>query len=120
MKHRGIVFILSDFLAEGYETVLRKLARRHDVVALMVQDERECVLPEIGYILLQDPETGVERWIDSSSPSFQRWFQEEVRQKKLAKDQIFKNNQIEVLRVQTQEDYAEAVVQFFRARSRRR
>ena len=120
MKHRGIVFILSDFLAEGYESALRKLARRHDVVALTVNDEREFDLPEIGYLLIKDPETGLERWVDSSSFHFQKWFKEEVHQKKSMRDQIFKSNQIEALNIQTQEDYADAVVRFFRARSKRR
>ena len=41
MKHKGIIVVVSDFLAEGYETSLRRLARRHDVVAIQVQDHAE-------------------------------------------------------------------------------
>ncbi|NDC39625.1 MAG: VWA domain-containing protein, partial [Proteobacteria bacterium] len=44
MKHRGIVFILSDFLAEGYESALRKLARRHDVVWLPQMNSQQAGL----------------------------------------------------------------------------
>jgi uncharacterized protein (DUF58 family) len=120
MKHRGIVFILSDFMAAGYETALRRLARRHDVVAMMIHDEREVELPELGYVLFRDPETGVERWVDSSSYSFQKWFKDEMTQRASLRDQIFKSNQIEVLKILTKEDFADAVVRFFRVRSRRR
>ena len=47
MKHAGVVFVLSDFLAEGYELPLKRLARRHDVIAVNVGDERE----SLAYVL---------------------------------------------------------------------
>ena len=58
MKHSGVVFVISDFIAQGYETALRRLARRHDVMAISVADPRERDVPAVGQLLLVDPETG--------------------------------------------------------------
>ncbi len=120
MKHSGVVFVMSDFLATGYERALKRLARRHDVVAIRISDEREQNIPDLGQILLLDPETGAERLVNTSSYSFQKWFKE--YQKKLEQDQhsAFSGGRIEVLNILTKDDYGEAVVRFFRARSRRR
>ncbi len=120
MKHSGVVFVMSDFLATGYERALKRLARRHDVVVIRIGDEREQNIPELGQILLLDPETGAERLVNTSSYSFQKWFKE--YQKKLEQDQhsAFSGGRIEVLNILTKDDYGEAVVRFFRARSRRR
>ena len=61
MKRRGIVAVISDFQAEGYERALGILRRRHDVIALHLQDPREAELPDAGLVALLDPETGERR-----------------------------------------------------------
>ncbi len=61
-RRRAIVFVVSDFLDEGYERALRKLALRHDVVPLRVFDRRELELPVLGQVCLQDMERGA--WVE--------------------------------------------------------
>ena len=58
LRRRAVIFVLSDFLATGYESALGRLARRHDVVALQLIDPRERELPDAGLVTLWDPETG--------------------------------------------------------------
>jgi len=120
MKHGGVIFVFSDFLATGYESSLRRLTRRHDVVVVNVGDERERIVPNIGHLLIVDPETGRERFIDTGSYGFKKWFGEFAQARESVTQEIFKAGRIEQLRVLTKEDYGEAVVRFFRARSRRR
>lgn len=120
MKHGGIVFIISDFLSEGYELPLRRLAKKHDVVAVVIQDERETQIPDVGQILMQDPETGEECFVDTSSYAFKKWFKDYRNQFETNLLTVLKNSQIENLKILTKEDYGEAVVRFFRARSRKR
>jgi uncharacterized protein (DUF58 family) len=122
MKHSGVVFVISDFIAprESYDVELKRLGRKHDVVAISIGDEREANLPPLGQVLMQDPESGEERLVDTASYAFQKWHKEQ----KLAREEdarlAFRGGRVELLKVQTREDYAEAVVRFFRARARRR
>ena len=120
MKHSGVVFIISDFLTEGYDVALKKLARKHDVVAVKITDEREEEIPSLGPVLFIDPETQEERFVDTSSYGFKKWFEEFKTALKTDTESALKGSQVETLKIVTKEDYGEAVVRFFRARSRRK
>lgn len=120
MKHAGVVFIISDFMASDYDVALKRLARRHDVVAVSVGDQRELEVPEGGQFLFVDPETGREAWVDTASYAFRKWLKEYRTEMDTDRETAFKGGKVETLRVLTQDDYGEAVVRFFRARSRRR
>jgi uncharacterized protein (DUF58 family) len=120
MKHQGVVFVISDFMAEGYEVALKRLARRHDVVAVSIGDERELEVPEVGSLLLVDPETGQESWVDTSSYAFKKWLKDYRAELETDTATALKGGKVELLRVLTREDYGEAVVRFFRARSSRK
>jgi uncharacterized protein (DUF58 family) len=65
-KRRSIVFILSDFLDQGWETALAVAARRHDVIPLVLIDPVERDLPNVGLVEVEDLETGVRRMLDTS------------------------------------------------------
>jgi uncharacterized protein (DUF58 family) len=119
MKHCGIVFVISDFLADGYGIALKRLGRKHDVVAVMIGDEREKQIPNLGHVFFVDPETGSERLVDTSSYAFQKWLKEEDRKYEAIAQTALRGGRIEYLGIQTKDDYANAVVRFFRARSRR-
>jgi len=119
LKHKGIVFILSDFMAKDYELPLRRLARRHEVVALWLRDDREMEVPSVGTVLMQDPETGEERYVDTGSYTFKTWVKEHAKQWVSRTEEIFRSKGIEFLSIRTQEDYGTALVGFFaRRRSR--
>jgi uncharacterized protein (DUF58 family) len=120
MKHAGIIFVMSDFLTQGYEKSLKKLARKHEVVALHIGDEREKEIPELGQMLLVDPETQEERWVDTSSYLFKKWVTEYHQALEAERQAAFKGGRVELLQIQTKDNYGEAVLRFFRARSRRK
>ncbi len=67
LRRRSIVFIVSDFLDEGYEEALRGLARRHEVIALTLRDPIDAAMPDLGLIAVADAETGERLWIDTSN-----------------------------------------------------
>ncbi len=67
LRHRSIVVVLSDFVAEGWERPLRRLAARHEVVAIAVEDPRERNLPEAGWLELSDAETGQRVLLDTGN-----------------------------------------------------
>ncbi len=121
MKHSGIVFVISDFLSDqDFEKPLKRLARRHDVIALRIGDRRELEVPEVGHVIFVDPETGQEKVVDTTSYGFQKW----LEQRRVVVENQFqgrlRSGGAELLEVLTQDDYLQAVVKFFRSRSRRR
>lgn len=66
LRHRSIVAVLSDFRAQGWEEALGRLAARHDVVAVTVDDPREVDLPDAGWVDLEDAESGQRVLLDTS------------------------------------------------------
>ena len=67
-RRKSVVFLVSDFVASGYERALRVAGRRHDLVAVALQDPRETALPDVGIVELEDAETGEEILVDTSDP----------------------------------------------------
>ncbi len=67
VKKRSICFLVSDYLATGYERPLRLAARRHDLVGLHLYDPREKELPAVGLLRATDAESGKTQWIDTDS-----------------------------------------------------
>ena len=65
MHRRVIVFLLSDFLDEGFEKSLKRSGRRHDLVAVRITDPREEELPPVGLLELEDAETGQRLLLDT-------------------------------------------------------
>jgi uncharacterized protein (DUF58 family) len=120
LKHSGIVFILSDFKAEGYESALRQLARKHDVVAIRIEDPGESHLPDLGRIALVDPETGAEIEAGLDSSSFRSALSESTTCFEARTQQIFNLAGVDSLPVKTPEDHVEAVLLFLKRRKNRR
>src|SRR5207244_2623478 len=66
VRRRAVVFLVSDFRDRGYERTLAITARRHDVVAISIDDPRERDLPKVGLLVARDAETGAPLVIDTS------------------------------------------------------
>jgi uncharacterized protein (DUF58 family) len=66
LRHRAIVVVLSDFRADGWEDPLARLAARHDVVAITIDDPRERELPDAGWVDMEDAETSQRVLLDTS------------------------------------------------------
>jgi uncharacterized protein (DUF58 family) len=119
MKHKGILFVASDFYAEGYESPLKKLANRHDLIALTVSDPRESELPPLGFIETIDAETGRPGWVNAASFAFRRTFTKRREQAETEIKNRLSNAGFDRITLSTGEDYLKAVVEYF-SRSRRK
>jgi uncharacterized protein (DUF58 family) len=118
LRRRAVVFILSDFIATGHETVLARLARRHDVVALHLVDPRERALPVAGMVTLWDPETDQWRRIDTEAPAVRAYFAKRAEAFDRDLAQGFREQNVDLLRLETGQPYAEPLLTFFRRRER--
>ena len=117
LRRRGIVAVISDFQATGYERALGALRRRHDVVALHLQDPREAEVPEAGLVALTDPETGERIVADTARPDVRRALADPVFEKAR---QVFKKTRVDALTLSTAGSYEGPLRGFFKARERRR
>ncbi len=120
LKQRAVVFVLSDFLAAGYEKALRTLNRRHDVVALPITDPREIEMPAGGLVRLRDAETGLSRVFDLRDPAFRSAWARGRTSPFPAPLGVFTAAGIDSIPLRTDAPYETALVKFFRERERRK
>jgi uncharacterized protein (DUF58 family) len=117
---RCVAFLISDFLTPDPGRQLAVTARRHDVIACVVEDPRERELVGIGMVALEDPETGTIEYVDTSDARVRRAFAERRASEREARDRALRGAGVDVVRVATGADYAAELLRFFRARGRRR
>jgi uncharacterized protein (DUF58 family) len=119
IKKRSIVFLISDFIDDGYEKILRVVGKKNDLIGVVLDDRRESEIPPIGLIKLRDAESGSERWIDTSSTKVREKMQL-AREKVIRKrEAMFLSARLDKIYVRTGEDYIKPLVQFFKMRERR-
>lgn len=116
VKKRSICFLVSDYLAEGYEKPLRMAARRHDVIGMHLFDPRERVLPAVGLIHARDAESGRMEWVDTDSrrvrKRYTEWYDQHMDYFKTA----FSTSGADSISLETTEDYTKALLGFFKRR----
>ncbi len=74
-KRRAVVFLISDFIAAVPQRTLNATNRRHDLIAIRVTDPRERCLPDVGFITLEDAETGEVREVDTRHQAIRELFE---------------------------------------------
>jgi uncharacterized protein (DUF58 family) len=114
-----VVFLISDFLDDGYLPALRSVNRRHDVVAVQITDERERALTESGLLMLEDAETGETRLVDTTSEAFRRAAATASEQQDKALLSGLRSAGIDVVRVDATRSVVDPLLAFFRMRERR-
>jgi uncharacterized protein (DUF58 family) len=120
MKRRAIVFLLSDFLAGDFSVELAQAARKFDLVALRISDRRESELPPAGLVRVWDQEVGVERVVDLGSRRAREDYAREAAARRKNLENLFKRNGVDLVEIETGEDYIKPLTVFFRSRARRR
>ncbi|MFA5043306.1 MAG: DUF58 domain-containing protein [Kiritimatiellia bacterium] len=119
-KRRAVVFLISDFLATGYEKELRVLARHHDLIACPICDPREQSLPNIGLLEVVNPETGGLIMADTGSRRLLQSFQAQAAAEELARDKQFQRLKVDRLGLTTDRPFVDDVRRLFHLRQHRR
>ena len=119
LKHRSIVVVLSDFLAEGWELPLRQLGVRHDVVAVAVEDPRETELPDAGWLDLEDAETGDRRTVDTGDRQLRGRLRALAERRREERTRAFAAAGVDQVVITTNTDYAPALRRAFALRAKR-
>jgi len=119
LPHRSVIFLCSDFIADDLEKPLARLAQRHDVIAVSLEDPAERTLPNIGAARFVDPETGARVEVDTSNASVRAAFAQRIQQEDDARRALFGRLGLDEIVVHTEHGYIDALMAFFRARTRR-
>ena len=118
LRRRSVLFLVSDFMATGYHAALGRLAHKHDVVAIQLVDPRERVLPDTGLLTLRDPESGTWRYVDTGSAAVRDGFSRQMAQFDLQLEGAVRERGADLVRLETDQSYAEPLLAFFRRRER--
>ncbi len=116
-KRPGVVFLISDFHADGFEASLRLAGQKHDVTAISLTDPRELELPRAGLISLQDPETGAETLIDTDDARQRRRYAEDRAAAAIERRRRLASLGIEEIALRTDLSYIKPLMAFFRSRA---
>jgi uncharacterized protein (DUF58 family) len=119
LKRRAYVFLLSDFLDEGYERPLGMLARRHDVVALHLVDARHRALPAVGLVPWFDPETGRRLLVDSSSSRVRESLARASAERERAVADLLARHGVDRVEIPADQSPVEPLVAYLHQRERR-
>lgn len=119
LKKRATIFVISDFMSEGYDQALRQLGRKHDVVALVVRDRYEKELPKLGVVDLQDAETGEVLTVDTSSPEFRNYFEQETKRQMETRDRLLRQSAVDRVDIVSGESFVDPLIEYFRRRKTR-
>jgi uncharacterized protein (DUF58 family) len=117
---KTVSFLISDFLDANYESALAISAKRHDLISILIRDDRERALTAAGLIEWEDAETGRRALLDTSSAQARKFFEEShARRQRLLTDN-FKKRGVDVIELTTGKPYATELVRFFKKREKRR
>ena len=118
-KRRSVVFLISDYIDDGYWKSLKIANRKHDLIGIKISDIAESIMPNLGLIKVHDPETNNEFWIDTGS---------ETERLKFTKDQndassIFKKKcdkiNFDLIQIRNDRDYVDPLFNYFKGREKR-
>ena len=117
-RRRATLFILSDFLTEGYARALRAAARRFDIIAVRIREPLDERLPAAGIVRLADAETGLAREVDTDSEAVREAYAARVRAIDAERGRLFGEIGIDEIPIVAGEDYVRTLLAFFRRRAR--
>ena len=119
ITRRSVVFLVSDFINTSYERALQIANKKHDIVAITITDPREVSLPAVGFVELEDAESGEVVLVDTSSVDVRDLFENKTERNKIERDKLFRSMNVDYIDISTATSYVEPLIKFFRMRAKR-
>ena len=115
-KKKSLVFMFSDF-EDSYDVKILKIAsKKHQVLGMRIFDEKDNEIPDVGYTLLRDAETGKQVWANTSNARWRYNFAEAQKKKVQQLQEDFDGSSAGFLNINTGEDYSKSLYQYFQKR----
>ena len=118
-RKKAVTFLVSDCRDSGFDKALAVAGRRHDLIAVRLGDARERELPPLGYVDLEDPETGERVVVNTSNPQFRMAYATRVANERSELDRSLRKSKFDVIDIETGEPYVRPLMRFFQDRARR-
>ena len=118
-KRKSVAFLVSDFMARGYESALKVAHRRHDLVSIVLRDPMEHRLPDVGIAAFEDAESGEVILFDTTSRRAREKVTDAMETLWQEQRKLFKQHRIDFVELSTDQDYVRPLVMFFKHRAAR-
>ncbi len=115
-KKKSLVFMFSDFEDDYDLKMLRVASKKHQFLGMRIFDEKDNEIPDVGYTLFTDSETGKQVWVNTSNARWRYEFAEKQKQKIKNLEEDFENSSASFMNINTGEDYSKFLYQYFRKR----
>ncbi len=120
IKKRCSAFLISDFIDDhDYFKSMSIANRKHDLASIQVYDRRDAEMPNVGLIRVKDLETGIDRWLDTSSSSTRKAYAKAWYDRQQRLTSITTRSGVDLASVTTDEDFVKALLGLFRRRGSR-
>lgn len=116
MKKKAIVFVLSDFMADGYEQTMKIAANKHDITGIRIYDQREETIPSIGMVQMEDEETGELVLVNTSSKKVRNNYSAYYSDRVAYFQETFRRSGAGVINVRTDDSYVKKLLGYFKRR----
>lgn len=117
MKKRAIVFLLSDFLTDGYQRTLKITSKRHDLTGIRVYDKLEAEIPNLGLVEMEDAETGKRMVVDTASKAVRRNYSKYYRDRVAYFEENFRRSGAGSISTLVHESYVTKLLGYFKRRA---
>ena len=117
-RRRAVAFLISDFVDEGYEHGLKVAGKRHDLIPVSITDPLEEDFPDLGIVLVEDPETSEVEAVHASH-WLRRDYRHRVLRERELREALFRRLKLDFINVRTDKPYLTPLVQFFETREKR-
>ena len=118
-KRKSVIFLISDFLDDGYWSSLKVVNRKHDLIGIQLYDPAEISLPDLGLSKIEDPETGSAFWIDTSSKSSLKALKKRLDLDQIKFEKESRKIGFDIIPISTDQDFVEPLLSLFKAREKR-
>ncbi|MCW5520895.1 DUF58 domain-containing protein [Aureitalea sp. L0-47] len=117
MKKKAIVFVLSDFITDGYRDTLKIVAKKHDVTGIRIYDAREEAIPNLGMVEMQDEETGENMLVNTASRAVRRNYHSYYRDRVEYYQEAFTKSGAGAINCRVDESYVKKLLGYFKRRA---
>lgn len=119
-RKTGVCFLISDFIADGYETPLTHTSKRHDLITIAVTDPYESAFPDLGLLTLKDLETGRLKVVDTSNAQARAALAAQAQSRLETHRKLVERIGAGYIHIENGTDYTQPLRRFFKMRERRR
>ncbi len=119
LRHRSVVFLISDFGGEACKKQLQITSKRHDLIPIFLLDPREVEFPNVGLIQLEDAETGEVIILDTRSQSTREQYSHRSQCAIQELNKCFQSHKIDSIKISIDQSYVEPLIRFFHRRAAR-